>query len=199
MRKHFNAGNVWGKVLKAERKNTPNGKLFLNLHIHCPGAQGNIHAYGRLWKEDLIDALEKAIQEDPLGIFRFRGVFSQYIQGNELPNYSFFDWQVVPKDTPLRAAFILVGEALELKYNAQQDCAELSMKVIREGQAGYSDSVEEFTLITREPDQELTQICGGEIVEIKGFLQQGSGEDEFGGSGGKVRPIIKKFAKVNPS
>ncbi len=192
--KHFNAGNVWGRIVEIKKEKThKQDKPFLSIHIDCTGNKGRVHTYGRLWGQDRIDQFILAFKENPTQTFRLRGFFSQYISTSSirLTNFSFFSWALAPTEEP-RAAFILKGLVNNIETRDGEGI--LGMRLIREGQNGYPETKEEFEVYTFGPEL-LEGFKVDELWEIKGYLQQGEGEDEFGVAEGPVHPYILQASK----
>ncbi len=191
--KHFNTGNVWGRVADVKEEINANDKKFLSIHSNCSGTTGNVHAYGRLWGKERIEQFLTAHKKDPGAIYRFRGIYSQYLSASaRLSNYSYFSWEVAPDQAP-RAAFILKGEVISTDVRDGEGV--LGLRLEREGLNGYKDSKEEFELWTFS-EELVRSFNNGEVHEIKGFHQQGEGEDQFGSATGPVRPYILAAKKI---
>ncbi|MCP4747280.1 MAG: hypothetical protein GY874_14240 [Desulfobacteraceae bacterium] len=181
---HFNAANVWGRVSGYWHKKSRTGKPYLRLELNCYGTYGTVKIYGQLWGEANITALGEAIKKSPGAIIRCRGFFSQHYQGKEHPNFVFYEWRFGShKDEP-RAAFVLRGDCVLAGFDEAlgNHVIELTVKD------------ENFRLIADAT--QLVKIDQGALIETKGYLRQGSGEDEFGVAAGPVRPWCKKITLI---
>ena len=190
MKKHFNLGNVWGRVGGTKAEESTEGKPYLSIQVECPNDLfGNIKTYGRLWGKEKIDAFMDHYKKNPGTAYRFRGFFSQYDkeEGLRLSNYTFYSWDVF-NGAEFRASFVLVGlvAAIEEKKEEGMICLSLS----REGAAE-----EEFVVYTLTL-QDLAGISEGDVIEVKGVLRYKEPEDFFGASShGTVKPYVMESRK----
>lgn len=195
--KHFNAGNVWGRVASVERQTSTSGTPYLAIQVECPNSlYGNVKTYGRLWGEDKINAFFDHHKSHPGAAYRFRGFFSQYDkeEGKRYSNYTFFSWEVFDGGE-FRAVFILTGEVTAVeKKNGE---AKLFLHLLREGQSGYRHVTEDFEVYTLNA-QEAAGISEGDTLQVKGVLSYKEPEDYFGGSPqGPVKPYVKTLKVYN--
>ncbi|MDH4319904.1 MAG: hypothetical protein OEV73_00245 [Desulfobulbaceae bacterium] len=187
--KHFNAGNVWGRTKELERKSTQNGAPYLMVTLDCSGKHGSVRAYGRIFGAEKIDGLIDHHGDHPDQVVRMRGYFGQYEAREEImSNFTFYGWEPAP-DQPPRAAFVLVGKVTDLAQIG--DKWRLSLHLSRPGQAGHDAQEEDFDVWALD-GQLVAGMLRDMVVEVKGYMQQGHGEDEYGASTGEVRPIIHR-------
>lgn len=192
--KHFNAANVWGKIVELKEDNQSE-KPCVMIQLDCSGKRGTVRAYGRMYGREKTDKLIDFHKNNPGVIVRFRGFISQYEKRDEiLTNFTFYQWNHEPNQEP-RAAFVLTGELTNIEDFGEE--TRVTMQVVRKGSGGYDDRQEEF-LLWMFGDSLLDGASVGGIVEFKGYMQQGEGEDEFGSATGHVRPRIMKSRVVVP-
>ena len=183
----FNMGNVWGRVV--EMKDIQEDKRRLNLHLGCMGKFGNVHAFGTLWGNDKIDSFLAQYKKDSGQMFRFKGFFSQYLAANQpfkLTNFRFYQWDVAHNQEP-RASFVLRGKVDGTEGKGERGIVNLILSQPAKGK--YKATEEKFELWVPETHF-LEALKPGEFYEMKGFLQQGDGEDIYGQAKGDVRPYI---------
>lgn len=203
--KHFNMGNVWGRVAKVELEHSEGkGTPYLSIQVECGNElYGNVKTYGRLWgqKEDMskIDAFMDYYKKNPGSAYRFKGFFSQYDkdENRRYSNYTFFAWEAV-NGKEYRAAFILVGEvtAIEKETPQGQQTAEtaIHLHLVREGQGSYKDNEEDFVVYAFTP-RELDGIEDGDTIECAGLLRAREPEDDFGRQTGRIMPFAMEIKK----
>jgi hypothetical protein len=187
--KHFNKGNAWGKIVELR---PARDERSLTVHLDCTGPQGSVHVWGRIFNPEVAAKLLEFHKRCPSPTFRFTGFCSQYYNGaNDLFNFAFYKWDSATGETN-RAAFILKGDLISKR--SYSDHGVVKMAVKREDPKKQKKYTEEFDLVCLDgaifdsiPEKE------GSLIEVKGYLQQGFGEDEFGDSSGPVRPVIKQF------
>ena len=196
--KHFNSGNVWGRVAKAELKHTDRNTPYLSIEVECPNSlYGNVKTYGRLYGESKANAFFDYHKAHPGVAYRFRGFFSQYDkeEGKRYSNYTFFSWEVFDGGE-FRAAFILTGEVTAVETKDGE--GKISMHLMREGQGEYQDINEDFEVYMPNA-QELSGISDGMTIQVKGVMSYKEAEDFFGGSpSGPVRPYVKTLKLYGP-
>lgn len=188
--KHFNQGNVWGRVMatKSGGFGSGNGTPALTVHVDCTGAYGNIHAFGRIWGQEKIDAFFEFHRRNPDAVIKFTGFMSQYFKGvKNYTNFSFYKWDAAMGQPP-RAAFILTGDVVSKAV--KNDAGVIKLKYVKPGSNGYRATSEDFELWFLDGGL-YESFSPGQLVEVKGHMQQGAGEDEFGSATGEVRPIVK--------
>ena len=187
--KHFNMGNVWGKIV--ELKPASDGKS-LTAHLDCSGKSGGVHAFGRIWNPDVAEKLQNFYTRCPSITYRFTGFCSQYYRGaNDFFNFAFYKWDGAIGEAN-RAAFILKGELITKRDHS--DYGVVKMAVKRDDTKKQKTYTEEFDLVCLDGSMwETIPSQEGTLIEVKGFLQQGLGEDEFGDNSGPVKPVIKQF------
>lgn len=117
-----------------------------------------------------------------------RGFFNQYKKGDAVhSNYTWYEWHPVKsEDQNPRAAFVLRGELLEVDLFTPA----IRMRVFIPGKNGGSDSDETLQLKLRDDDATFNEGHAGEMAEVKGYLMQGDGEDDFGDAVGNVFPKV---------
>ncbi|MDP2167951.1 MAG: hypothetical protein Q8J64_06445 [Thermodesulfovibrionales bacterium] len=191
--KHFNLGNVWGRVASVElKKSEGKGTPYIQIQVECPNdLHGNIKTYGRLWGQGKIDAFMDFHKKHPGSAFRFRGFFSQYDgeEGMRLSNYTFFEW-AASEAKEFRATFILKGEVTGTESPRGE--GKLLLHLVREGQNGHADTIEDFVVYTATAE-ELDGIEAGQIVEVKGVIRPKDREDYFGDTRSPIKPYLKEL------
>ncbi len=187
MEKHFNAGNVFGRVVdEIKRETSRGGGEYISFTVNVSGRRcGSARAYCRMWKPERFEPFLACLKKDPEAVFWFRGFFGQYwTERNEvMSNFTFYRWE--PRDSEPRAAFILKGrvdQAQEVKSGQR-----ILLKVERDGQ-----QEEEFELWS-QAEKFLDEPGPGDLIETKGYLRQETPEDDFGGSSGPVRAYIEQL------
>jgi hypothetical protein len=187
---HYNGGHVWGRVEDTKEEESKRSKPFLNVQLHCYSTKnGNVYTYGRIWGRERIDKFLAQLQGAPGALFRFWGFFSQYESRGEIKcNYTFWKWALADqqKDLP-RAAFVLRGDLVKIDRAA----GKFSLHLSRKGQEGYEDIEEDFDFWVRDPAI-LENREVGDLVNVKGYLSQEEGEDEYGSTFGPIRPYADR-------
>lgn len=190
--KHFNMGNVWGKVAGFTEEISDNDKPYLAIQIECPNElYGNIKTYGRLWGRDKVDAFLDYHKKNPGTVYKFQGFFSQYDkeEGRRYSNFTFYSWSPV-SGKEFRAAFVLTGEVTAAeKINGE---GKIYLHLIREGQGTYKDIEEDFEIYTLNA-QEVDGIKQGDLIETAGMLRTREPEDFFGRPSSAIKPYIKEM------
>jgi hypothetical protein len=192
--KHFNRGNVWGRVvnLTSEKKKsqTPN----LQLKIDCSSEKyGRIKTYGRIWGEDRIKAFQALYKEHKNDLFRFTGFLQQYRKEDGMMkvynNFTFYDWQlaVLQEGKEPRAAFIIVGDVTQ--KGTFRGEGRLIVDLLRSGYDEERPVEENFELWTAT-GAEISGLTQGKTYELKGMIKPREAEDEFGGPGGEIKAYI---------
>jgi hypothetical protein len=191
--KHFNAGNIWGRVAEVERKYSAGGTPYLSIQVECPNSlYGNVKTYGRLWGEDKGNAFFDYHKDHPGAAYRFRGFFSQYDkeEGKRYSNFTLYSWEAF-EGGEFRAAFILTGEVTAVENKDGEGKLYLHLK--REGQGDYRDVSEDFEVYFPNA-QDVAGISEGDTVQVKGLLRYKEPDDYFGGSpSGPVKPYVKEL------
>lgn len=218
MSKHFNMGNVWGRVSKVKEEKADNtGTPYLSIEIECANElYGNVKTYGRLWgridNREKLDAFLFHYKNNPGCAYRFKGFFSQYDkdENQRFSNYTFFSWEAIAQHE-FKAAFVLVAEvlAIEKEYCYPADKAlekmginrekgkyeqKISLHLVREGTGNYPDITEDFIIYAFYP-QQVDGIEDGDIIEAAGFLRAREPEDDFGRAVGKIMPFAMEIKK----
>jgi hypothetical protein len=184
MSKHFNSGNVFGKVVgEIDRKPSSGGKEFISFEVNVSGAKcGSARAFCRMWGADRFEPLLDLLADNPQAKLALKGFFGQYCSDkNEVYcNFTIYEWQ--ERDSEPRAAFILKG--LVDNVMPVKGGQRILLLVKRDG-----SEAERFELIN--PDERLNdQAQNGDVIEVKGYVRQENPEDEYGGSSGPVRAFI---------
>ena len=193
MARHFNAGNVWGSVLESKRGASKKGVPFLWIKIDCSGEHGSFYVFGRLWGKDRIDGLLAHIKGHAGETIRFRGFFEQYTQEVTYWNYTFFSWEPAP-GKPKKAAFVLRGEIEDTSVE-EDGSGKARLRIVRSGKNGHQDIEDNIDVYFLDPDN-VTGMFVGDTWEVKGYIKQGGGEDEFGVAGGRIRPLVEVAKQV---
>jgi len=190
--KHFNSGNVWGRVANCKLQKSDQGTPYLQIQFECSNELfGNIKTYGRLWGQDKIDAFIDYFKKHPGQSFRFKGFFSQYDkeEGQRYSNYTFFEWQPVD-GKEFRAAFVLTGEVTAVEeVNGE---GKIYLHLLREGRGEYRDIEEDFEVYTLNV-QEIAGINEGDILQVKGVMRAKEPEDYFGMPSGEIKPYVSEL------
>ena len=181
--KHFNLATVWGRVdgvPTSKKSNEGKGKPFWRLKVICASKRGNVFAYGRLWNKEKASALVEYVKKSPGAGIKLVGFFNQYdhdIKDGEgkvtttvrRSNFTWYEWNQDKCEDP-RAAFALVGIVKDI----QDD--RLMLHLDRQG-----SEPEDFTVYARDlAELEARKLIAGDVVQVKGYLQTKTGEDEFG-------------------
>jgi len=185
--KHFNGGNVFGRVEGDIKKETSRGgKEYISFTVNVSGSRcGSVTAYCRMWGEDRVAPFLKALKKNPHGHYWLKGFFGQYWneQNQVFSNFTIFQFEERASDP--RAAFILKGlvdQAQPVKTGQR-----ILMHVAREGA-----EKENFELWS--PDEKLLDLVEpGQLIEAKGYVRQECPEDDFGGSTGPVRAYVEQL------
>lgn len=186
--KHFNSGNVFGRVLEVEKKTSEGGKPFLSLKVNVSGARsGNVHAYCRVWgEESCVDflSMHRRATNTP---FYLKGFYGQYrSEKNEwMSNFTIFSFEQREQVDP-RAVFILRG-LVDLASGTTDGGQRLLLKVQRE-----NNPDESFELWC-PGESLLDEVAQGDFIEAKGYVRQAETEDEFGGSSGPIRAYVHQL------
>ena len=198
--KHFNNGNVWGKIIKAEEKKTRDkGTPFLELEIDCGSSQyGNVRAFGRLWGDEKINTVVTHHRQYKGALYRFKGFINQYSDNDVRYNgYSFYDVEtVLPNVIHVpRASFILVGQVVKKEMIEGEGTVTLS--IVRP----QKDRTVEDELVLYFFDLDpFFEIESEDIIEVRGLLRKREAEDLYGGStSDKFKPYIMTTTKRKKS
>lgn len=195
--KHFNAGNVWGRIIDIKRGSSRKGTPFAWIRIDCSGDHGSFYVYGRMWGAQRVEGLLSHFKKAPTDTIRFRGFFEQYTKKVDYWNFTFYSWEPAP-GKPHKAAFVLRGAVTGVSTTIEGDvtAGKISLWLSRPGKEGYPDIEENIDVFLA--DHEKVNIIGeGETWEMKGYISQGGGEDEFGLAGGLIRPYVVKYTQVD--
>ncbi|WP_020675537.1 hypothetical protein [Geopsychrobacter electrodiphilus] len=191
MSKHFNMGNVFGRVVieSIERKPSKNSE-FLNFQINVAGRHcGSVKAFCRMWQTERIDAFMAHVRARPHDPLCLKGFFGQYWdeRNTVYSTFTIHKWEVRESDP--RAAFILKGQVDVI--SAVKGGHRLLLNYSREGQ---ETERLEFWL---QDETLLDTPQAGDLLEIKGYLRQEQPEDDFGGSTGPVRAYLEKLRVIS--
>ncbi len=190
--KHFNLGNVWGRVASCKKEKSTRDTVYLQIQVECPNELfGNVKTYGRIWGKDKVEAFLDFHKKHPGQAYRFKGFFSQYDkeEGQRYSNFTFTNWQPID-GSEFRAAFILTGEITSLSTEAPE--GKICLHLIREGQGDYRDIEEDFEVYTLN-EQEIAGLQEGQVVQVKGLMRAREPEDYFGCPSGKIKPYLKEI------
>ena len=193
---HFNAGNVWGRIISAEKGRSKNGVPYLWMKIDCSGEHGSFYVSGRMWGAEKVDGVIAQFKKNPGETVRFRGFLEQYTKKVAHWNFTFYSWEPAP-GKPHKAAFVLRGMVTETGVETVGDRVEarIGMHLTRPGKKGYPDVEESIDIFLSRADRQ-GEILPGQTWEFKGYVSQGGGEDEFGVAGGMIRPYVKWMGRV---
>lgn len=186
--KHFNSGNVFGRVLECEKNTSTGGKPYLSLKVNVSGAKsGNVHAYCRVWgEESCVDflSLHRTRQGGPMYL---KGFYSQYKneQNEWLSNFTIFSFEARDQVDP-RAVFILRG-VVDIASGTTDGGQRLILKVQR------PENPEESFELWCPGESLLEEVAKGQFIEVKGYVRQTDTEDEFGGSSGPIRAFVHEL------
>ena len=197
MGKHYNQGNVWGIVTKAEEgktkeKHTP----YLDIETDCSSEEcGRIRAYGRLWGKEKIEAFKTAHTENEKAVFRLKGFYGQFTDehGVTYSSYTFYDFQRLdgPPKGGQRAAFILVGELTGKELIDGE--GEFTIELERSGRETTTEQKLTLRLLDLDGYYEVELF---DLVELRGLIRKREGEDIFGGStDDPIRPYVMQVKK----
>lgn len=188
--KHFNRGNVWGRILTA--KADDKGR-YLQLKLDCASEKyGKVKTYGRIWGKDRMKPLREHFKTNRDEIIRFTGFFQQYEKdGKTFSNFTFYEWTPAP-DKECRAAFILVG-VLSTEDLVDGE-TRLTLDLVRDG-VDNSRPVEESLQVWVLSEDLMKGIAEGDVIEVKGIIRPREPEDEYGGSGGEIKPYAMAIVK----
>ena|GEM_PF-929616 len=193
--KHFNRGNVWGRVLEATLKKKGDSPSYLQLKIDCSSEKyGKVKTYGRIWGAERIKAFQALYKDHKGDIFRFTGFLSQYRKESDLKyynNFNFYEWTLAEGKEP-RAAFILVCDVTQ--KGTFRGEGRLVVDLIRSGADADTPVEENFELWT-VTGAEISDMVQGETYELKGMIRPREAEDEYGGSGGEIKAYVMAIAK----
>lgn len=164
--KHFNSGNVFGKLVgEVEHKSSKGGKPFISFEMNVSGAKcGSARAFCRMWDKERFEPFLAAVKKDPQTRFALKGFFGQYWdeRNTVFSNFTIFEWN--ERDSAPRAAFILKGR---VKHSGPVTSGQRILLLIeREGQ-----EVETFELICPS-ERLLDQPHADDLIEVKGYLRQ---------------------------
>jgi len=186
--KHFNSGNVFGRVLEVEKKVSEGRKDFLSLKVNVSGSRsGSVHAYCRIWGAEACVDFLAAHRTSPGAAFYMRGFYGQYKnERNEwLSNFTVFSFEVRETVDP-RAVFILRG-LVDIASGTKDGGQRLLLKVKR------PENPEEVFELWCGGELLLDEVRPGQFIEAKGYVRQAETEDEFGGSSGPIRAHVHQL------
>jgi len=185
--KHFNAGNVFGRVTsEIKRERSRGGEDYISFEVNVSGRRcGSARAFCRMWKAERIEPFLAALAKDPETAFWCKGFFGQYWNDRNEVFSNFTIFQAEARESEPRAAFILKGrvdQAQEVKTGQR-----LLLHIERDGQP------KETFELWNPADKLLDEPKPGDLIEAKGYLRQETPEDDFGGSTGPVRAYIEQL------
>jgi len=186
--KHTNVANIFASVDYFEEKKSEGGADYLALHLICHGVKnGTVKVFARIWGEKGKQFLKQIGPMSPPYYFRFQGVMDQYQKdGYTYTNYIFFNWSVSDQqEQDPRAAFVILGRVVKSDPGKW-----VIVSIERKDDAG-KEQKKEIMLWTHPevpcPDEIFHK---DSIVRLKGYLRAETACDEFGESGGAIRPYI---------
>ena len=186
--KHFNSGNVFGRVLEVEKKVSEGKKNFLSLKVNVSGSRsGSVHAYCRIWGEEACIDFLALHKTHPNTAFYMRGFYGQYKneRNDWLSNFTIFAFEARDTVDP-RAVFILRG-VVDVASGTTDGGQRLVLKVKR------PENPEEIFELWCAGELLLEEVSQGQFVEVKGYVRQADTEDEFGGSSGPIRAYVHQL------
>jgi hypothetical protein len=196
MSKHFNAGNVFGKVTEVKEEKSDKGKPYLQISVDTSGDKsGRVTAYCRMWGEQRINEFMNEWKRFPTEAYWFRGFLGQYTSksGDILSNFTVFNFERKPAEK--RAVFVLKGIVSHQPSATVDGGQRFLMEVTRDDGQG-NDNTESYELWS--PGEKLLDpVSHGDLVEVKGLIRQKDVDGFYGGSEGPVRAYVD-ILKVIP-
>ncbi len=189
MSKHFNAGNVYGKVTEVKEEKSDKGKPYLQISVDVSGDKsGRVTAYCRMWGEERITPFMNEWRRFPSETYWFRGFLGQYKSktGDLLSNFTVFSHE--RKTSEKRAVFILKGVVSHQPSSLNCGGQRFLIETIREGASGKED-IESFE-VWSPGEKLLDPVSKGDLVEVKGLIRQKDVDGFYGGSDGPVRAYV---------
>jgi hypothetical protein len=194
--KHFNAGNVFGKVIEVKEDSSVKDKPYLQIKVDVSGSKtGRVTAYVKMWGEDrILEFLDHYKRTKGTSAYWFKGFLDQFkTEKNEfLSSFTVYHWE--PKEAEKRAVFILKG-SVDVAHGFKGG-QRILLKVMREGKAGYAPSEETIEVFAPE-DKLLDDVTAGQLIEVKGLLRQENVDDFYGGSEGPIHAYIDHLKVCN--
>ncbi len=187
--KHFNRGNVWGRVVEAVAKKKGKTTPYLQLKIDCSSDRyGKVKTFGRIWGADRIKTFMELYRAHKTEIIRFTGFLQQYRteDAKTYNNYTFYEWKTAEGKEP-RAAFIIVGDVTQKGTMLGE--GRLVVDLLRSGPDEDVPVEEHFELWTAGAS-EIAEVEEGRTYELKGMIRPKEAEDEFGGRSGHIRAYV---------
>lgn len=189
MSKHFNAGNVFGKVTEVKEEKSDKGKPYLQISVDTSGDKsGRVTAYCRMWGEQRISEFLNEWKRFPAETFWFRGFLGQYTSksGDILSNFTVFSFERKPGEK--RAVFVLKGVVSHQPSGTADGGQRFLMDITRDDAQG-GENTENFELWV--PGEKLLDtVAVGDLVEVKGLIRQKDVDGFYGGSDGPVRAYV---------
>lgn len=194
--KHFNAGNVFGKVTEVKEESSENHKPYLQIKVDVSGPRtGRVTAYVKMWGEQRTrEFMDHFKRTNGQALYWFKGFLGQFkTEKNDfLSNFTAYQWE--PRDAEKRAVFILKG-TVDVAHGFKGG-QRILLKVEREGGEGYASSIE--TIEVHAPEEKLLdEVSPGQLIEVKGLLRQENIDDFYGGSEGPIKAYIDQLKIVN--
>jgi len=189
MSKHFNAGNVFGKITEVKEEKSDKGKPYLQISVDVSGDKsGRVTAYCRMWGEQRINEFMNEFRRCPSDQYWFRGFLGQYTSktGDVLSNFTVFNFE--RKQAEKRAVFILKGVVSHRPSGTTDGGQRFLMDVTRDDGKG-EDNTENFEVWV-PGDKLLDVVSEGDLVEVKGLVRQKDVDGFYGGSEGPVRAYV---------
>lgn len=191
--KHFNVGNVFGRVSEVKEDKSEGGKPYLQITVDVSGSKsGSCRAYCRMWGEQRCREFLEHYKKNSGGTYWMKGFFSQYQDRNSnwLSNFTVYQWEAKPVDP--RAVFILKGEVSHQPSRTTDGGQRFLLRVCRKGENGYGDTEDSFELWA-QGERLLDPVAVGNFCEIKGYVRQETLEGEFGESSGPIRAYVHEL------
>ncbi len=198
MSKHFNAGNVFGKVLEVKEESSSRGKSYLQINVDVSGGKsGRVTAYCRMWGEKRIAEFINEWKRFPQETYWFRGFLGQYTtnDGTILSNFTVFQHE--RKTAEKRAVFILKG-VVSCQPSGLNDGGQRFMLEVTREDTNHDEQTEAFELWA--PGEKLLDpVSKGDLVEVKGLIRQKEVDDFYGSSDGPVHAYVDILKIIPPA
>jgi len=196
--KHFNSATIWGRIKDLNIRHTKKKKLlYADLQIYCPSNQhGDVLVFGRLWGAKKAENLNKLYLSNPLTVFKFKGMFTQFKDRDiTYTGFNLFNFEVSDEQR-MRTVFILVGEC-KGKRDGDNKEGIIILNVKTGGDGTYREDNSTFEIFME--NSEIEGLHVGDIIECKGIVED---KDAYFGSSIAFKPyahklLIKKQAIEN--
>ncbi len=180
--KHFNMGNAFGVVTKAEPSKKKEGKedtgaFTVEVQMRCRSeVYGNVTVFARVFNERAKAFLDFH-KKHPDALIKLNGYFSQYRseKGTLYNQLRFFDWEEREGQVP-RCGFVLTGELTRILDSADGKEKEFYLHLERpRGKEGDEVNEEDFILFLHPKDAKKIKDAEppqGATVTLEGYLCQ---------------------------